>query len=119
MKHMSAASGLVGSGAVVPKVKPSSQLMNLRAMVYWTTMGTSTERSSMVRRNLLTTTITTMPRATQMASSHYWGLFNASIRSKHIHVSQKHMKRYLDEFTFRSNHREMRNAMFVLLIGAV
>ena len=29
------------------------------------------------------------------------------------------MDRYLDEFTFRSNHRQMENAMFDLLIGAV
>ena len=29
------------------------------------------------------------------------------------------MERYLDEFTFRANHREMKNAMFDLLIAAV
>ena len=29
------------------------------------------------------------------------------------------MDRYLREFTFRSNHRAMQNAMFDLLIGAV
>ena len=29
------------------------------------------------------------------------------------------MQAYLDEFTFRSNHRVMWNAMFDLLIGAV
>jgi transposase len=29
------------------------------------------------------------------------------------------MDRYLGEFTFRSNHRQMENAMFDLLIGAV
>jgi len=49
----------------------------------------------------------------------FWGLFKKSIASTHIHVSRKYMQRYLDEFTFRSNHREMRNAMFDLLIGAV
>ena len=31
----------------------------------------------------------------------------------------KYMDRYLKEFTFRSNHRAMQNAMFDLLIGAV
>ena len=29
------------------------------------------------------------------------------------------MERYLNEFTFRSNHRQMQNAMFDLMIGAL
>lgn len=49
----------------------------------------------------------------------FWRLFKASVRSTHIHVSQKHMQRYLREFTFRANHRQIENAMFDLLIGAV
>jgi transposase-like protein len=49
----------------------------------------------------------------------FWGLFKRSIASTHIHVSSKYMDRYLDEFTFRSNHRGMQNAMFDLLISAV
>lgn len=49
----------------------------------------------------------------------FWKLFKASVRSTHIHVSSKYMQRYLDEFTFRANHREMKNAMFDLLIAAV
>ena len=49
----------------------------------------------------------------------FWRLFKYSVKSTHIHVSAKHMQRYLDEFTFRSNHREMGNAMFDLLIGAL
>jgi transposase-like protein len=49
----------------------------------------------------------------------FWGLFKRSMKSTHIHVSAQHMQRYLDEFTFRANHRKMRNAMFDLLIGAV
>lgn len=49
----------------------------------------------------------------------FWNLFKTSVRSTHIHVSQKYMDRYLDEFTFRSNHRQMGNAMFDLIIGAV
>lgn len=49
----------------------------------------------------------------------FWGLFKRSVRGTHIHVSKKYMDRYLNEFTFRSNHREMGNAMFDLLIGAV
>ncbi len=49
----------------------------------------------------------------------FWRLFKASVRSTHIHVSHKHMERYLGEFTFRSNHRQMENAMLDLLIGAL
>ncbi len=49
----------------------------------------------------------------------FWNLFKNSIRSTHIHVSQKHLDRYLGEFSFRSNFRQMRNAMFDLLIGAL
>lgn len=49
----------------------------------------------------------------------FWRLFKNSVRSTHIHVSPKYMNRYLREFTFRANHREMKNAMFDLLIGAV
>lgn len=49
----------------------------------------------------------------------FWRLFKDSIRSTHIHVSAKYMDRYVSEFTFRSNHRAMQNAMFDLLIGAV
>jgi transposase len=49
----------------------------------------------------------------------FWRLFKNSVRSTHIHVSEKYMDRYLKEFTFRSNHRQMTNAMFDLLISAV
>jgi transposase len=49
----------------------------------------------------------------------FWRLFKHSIRSTHIHVSEKYMDRYLGEFTFRSNHRQMTNAMFDLIISAV
>ena len=49
----------------------------------------------------------------------FWKLFKDSVNSTHIHISQKHMDRYLGEFSFRSNHRQMRNAMFDLLIAAL
>jgi transposase-like protein len=49
----------------------------------------------------------------------FWRLFKNSVRSTHIHVSPKYMDRYLKEFTFRANHREMQNAMFDLLVAAV
>ena len=49
----------------------------------------------------------------------FWSTFKRSVRSTHIHVSAKHMQTYLDEFTFRSNHRQMVNAMFDLIVGAL
>lgn len=49
----------------------------------------------------------------------FWKLFKASVRSTHIHVSSKYMNAYLSEFTFRSNHREMQNAMFDLIVSRV
>lgn len=49
----------------------------------------------------------------------FWRLFKKSVASTHIHVSAKYMDRYLGEFTFRSNHREMQNAMFDLIVAAV
>lgn len=49
----------------------------------------------------------------------FWRLFKKSIASTHIHVSAQWMDSYLGEFSFRSNHRTMRNAMFDLLIAAL
>src|SRR6185437_6525047 len=49
----------------------------------------------------------------------FWRHFKYAIRSTHVHVSAKHMDKYLSEFTFRSNKRVMQNAMFDLLISAV
>lgn len=49
----------------------------------------------------------------------FWKIFKDSVNSTHIHISAKHMDRYLGEFSFRSNYRHMRNAMFDLLIAAL
>lgn len=49
----------------------------------------------------------------------FWGLFKKSVASTHIHISRQHMDRYFGEFTFRSNHRAMENAMFDLLIASI
>jgi len=48
-----------------------------------------------------------------------WKLFKDSINGTHIHISAKHLDRYLGEFEFRSNFRQMKNAMFDLLIAAL
>lgn len=49
----------------------------------------------------------------------FWKLFKTSVKSTHVHVSRKHMNRYLAEFTFRSNHRARVNLMFDLVVGAL
>ncbi|QLC25955.1 IS1595 family transposase [Parasphingopyxis algicola] len=49
----------------------------------------------------------------------FWRLFKASVRSTHVHISEKYMSRYLSEFTFRANHRDRANGMFDLLVGAL
>ena len=49
----------------------------------------------------------------------FWRLFKASVRGTHVHISEKYMDRYLNEFAFRASHREMKNAMFDLLIAAI
>jgi transposase len=38
-------------------------------------------------------------------------LFKDSVNGTHIHISSKHLDRYLGEFSFRANFRQMRNAM--------
>jgi transposase len=49
----------------------------------------------------------------------FWNLFKTSVKSTHVHISKKHMNRYLADFTFRSNHREGVNLMFDLVFGAL
>lgn len=49
----------------------------------------------------------------------FWRLFKASVRSTHVQISQKHMDKYLSEFTFRANHRARVNGMFDVLVGAL
>jgi ISXO2-like transposase domain len=65
-----------------------------------------------------TSIITTTGWAVNHVQS-FWRLFKKAVASTHIHVSPKYMDRYLREFTFRSNHRAMQNAMFDLLVGPV
>lgn len=42
----------------------------------------------------------------------YWGIFKKSVKSTHVHVSKKHMQKYLDEFTFRYSMRKTPWLMF-------
>jgi transposase-like protein len=48
----------------------------------------------------------------------FWKLFKDSVRSTHVHVSEQHMQKYVNEFTFRANHRSEMNRMFDRLIAA-
>ena len=47
----------------------------------------------------------------------FWRQLKVSIRSTHVSVSPQHMSKYLDEFTFRLNHRAEVNLMFDRLIA--
>jgi len=49
----------------------------------------------------------------------FWGNFKASIRGTHVHISQHHAQKYVDEFTFRANERAKGNRMFDLLVEAL
>ena len=49
----------------------------------------------------------------------YWSIFKRPIRSTHIHISKKHMPKYLAEFQFRANHRGMGNEMFNRLLSSI
>ena len=46
----------------------------------------------------------------------YWGRLKLSIRGTHVHVSRKHLDKYLGEFEYRFNMRKQPKAMFSRLI---
>ena len=46
----------------------------------------------------------------------YWGRLKNSIRGTHVHVSRKHMPKYLGEFEYRFNMRHNPEAMFSRLL---
>ena len=48
----------------------------------------------------------------------YWSIFKRSIRSTHVHVSRKHLDKYLGEFEFRHNLRKDPKLMFDVLVMA-
>ena len=88
-------------------------------MVYSKAMATRTARWIIAGRNGLGPITETGTRHHVNGVESFWHLFKASVASTHIHISEKYMDRYLGEFQFRSNHREMRNAMFDFLIAAL
>jgi transposase-like protein len=48
----------------------------------------------------------------------FWSMLKRSIRGTHIHVSRKHLPKYLGEFEFRYNMRKAPHLMFDLLVAA-
>ena len=48
----------------------------------------------------------------------YWSRLKNSIRGTHVHVSQKHLWKYVSEFSFRFNNRKEPAAMFSRLLAA-
>jgi transposase len=48
----------------------------------------------------------------------YFGHFKRAVRGTHVHISAKHMWKYVAEFTYRRNFRHSHAAMFDRLVGA-
>ncbi|MCY4292193.1 MAG: IS1595 family transposase [Roseovarius sp.] len=46
----------------------------------------------------------------------YWSRLKLSIRGTHVHVSERHLSKYLAEFDFRHNLRESPDRMFSFLV---
>jgi transposase len=49
----------------------------------------------------------------------YWSRLKNSIRGTHVHISEKHSSKYIDEFSFRYNMRKQPAEMFAKLISSV
>ena len=47
----------------------------------------------------------------------YWSQFKRSVRGTHIHISEKHMPKYLAEFNYRHNTRSNPATMFPRMVG--
>ncbi|HUO92186.1 MAG TPA: IS1595 family transposase, partial [Rhizomicrobium sp.] len=48
----------------------------------------------------------------------HWSQLKRSIRGTHVHVSQKHLWKYVSEFSYRRNYRFSHRAMFDRLVAA-
>ena len=49
----------------------------------------------------------------------YWSRLKASIRGTHVHISEKHLDKYVAEFAYRYNMRKRPEAMFRTIIASV
>jgi len=48
----------------------------------------------------------------------HWGHFKRAVRGTHVHISAKHMWKYVAEFTYRRNYRHSQQFMFDRLVAA-
>ena len=53
------------------------------------------------------------------AIENFWARLKLSIRGTHIHVSSKHLQKYVTEFAFRYNYRNMPDRMFAVLLASL
>lgn len=130
LKRKTAVIGMVSRGGdVMAKVVPSGRKVHLTPLIEANVTKGSTihtdeyrayhdlptrgyshatvehSRDEWVRGNVHTNTI-----------EGYWSRFKNSIRGTHIHVSKKHMQKYLAEFEFRFNMRKQPHLMFDCLL---
>ncbi|HWU27392.1 MAG TPA: IS1595 family transposase [Rhizomicrobium sp.] len=49
----------------------------------------------------------------------HWGLFRRSVKGTHVHVSKKHLWKYVSEFSYRRNMRYSHEAMFSRLVSSL
>lgn len=48
----------------------------------------------------------------------HWSHFKRAVASTHIHISSKHMWKYVAEFSYRRNYRTSHSVMFDRLVAA-
>ncbi len=48
-----------------------------------------------------------------------WSVLKRTIRGTHIHVSQKHLQKYVDEVAFRMMNRDKQDIMFETILSHV
>jgi transposase len=48
----------------------------------------------------------------------HWSLFKRAVRGTHVHISSKHMWKYVAEFSYRRNFRQSHEMMFNRLVAA-
>ena len=49
----------------------------------------------------------------------FWSRVKNSIRGTHVHVSGKHLQKYVKEFEYRYNRRKRPETMFADLVAAL
>lgn len=49
----------------------------------------------------------------------HWGLFRRAVKGTHVHISKKHLWKYISEFSYRRNYRASHFDMFRNLVGSL